>query len=238
MVDNCDYSAPASKTRLERMQEIWASYKTKPFVLLGNDLSDLGAESGEGEDERPRKYKSPIVKVGYPVYNGIGLLGYSNLPLTNRFWVVDAASHLLYCGEDERRATELAVIALTDERVPPTSKAYEALLAFELEELPGKALARIAEFRKHFPEKAASYDERYVELKAREAVVRLAKLEALARQVKDYNPKARKGPRFNRNQVSGLINQYEDLKRDSDPKVVQEAKNCLADLKWAAAAMK
>ena len=251
LVDSRDYGARGVEigAHLERMGDIWRSYKSKQFVLLGNHL---------GESMMKAESVAKAAGVSYPVYtnvvidvrsvrmpkgtNTVAQTATTNdfiiAATTNKFCVIDAAGNVRYVGGDDRKATELVVLALTDEQVPPDAETYRKLLDYELVNLPGKALVRFEEFRKRFPEAAWDYQAAAEALKTREECVRLAKLEAFSRQAKDYNPKVKKGKRITRTAIEAKIATFKDLKESDDPMVVQEAKNCLADLVWAAAAMR
>ena len=119
-----------------------------------------------------------------------------------------------------------------------------AYFDFEARALPGRAINDLAEVKKDkrvsasAGYKAASKElaAREKELKANPAYVRLAKLEQLAAQVREYNPANKRARvKFTKAKIEAEAKKYADLKESEDPVVAREAKNCLADLAWAAA---
>ena len=66
--------------------------------------------------------------------------------------------------------------------------------------------------------------------------MRLAKLEQLVAQVREYSPANKRARvKFTKAKIETEAKKYADLKESEDPVVAREAKNCLADLAWAAA---
>lgn len=230
LVCRWESKSEAGRDALVRLQQVWQSYKSKPFVLLGSCI-DGGASA-----------KSFVEGKGitFPVYSGAGLSegapAYEKKPY---FYLVDASGRLSYKGTDERRAEEAVVIALTNYASPPDAAYWKRLIDSEVDVLPGRAYLHMVEFRKRFPAEGAAYDERFKEFKSRSEVVKLAQLEAFSEKAKDFDPHAGKqklGALLSK--ISTTMRVYEAFKGHGDPLVVQEAKNCLADLKWAEIALK
>ena len=73
-------------------------------------------------------------------------------------------------------------------------------------------------------------------LKSNPVFARLAKLESFSSSVKDSN-RSKKRQKVSKAQVMQKIKEFEDLKTHENPVVSREAKNCLADLAYAAAEM-
>ena len=61
LLDRRDYGDPSLKAAIEQLQTLWATYKTKPFILLGSHNGKLSAKKAE---EALKK-----LGVTYPVYN-------------------------------------------------------------------------------------------------------------------------------------------------------------------------
>ena len=231
----CRWGAKSEEGResLARLQQVWQSYKSKPFVVLGSHVE------GEGSLAQAKSFVKESA-ITYPVYAEAGLE--KDAPHFKRvpyFYVVDATGRVFYKGMDERRAEEAVVISLTNYASPPDAAYWSRLIDSEIDVLPGRAYMHLQEFRKKFPSDAKAYDDRFKNLKARSEVVKMAQLEAFSARAKDFDPNASKG------KLQGLLakiksasDAYEAFKGHSDPVIVQEAKNCLADMKWAEAAIK
>ena len=101
-------------------------------------------------------------------------------------------------------------------------------------------MLRLGEFKKKFPAEAKEYAEKERALKAVPDVKKLSELVEFAKKSKDMRAfdtkKSAQRQRFQKlvkDAISGT--KYNSLLESSDPRVVQEAKNSLADLKWTAA---
>lgn len=208
------------------LETLWKAYKSKPFVLVGSHLGARGEEAKAALAE---------AHVSYPVYAGAAVEG-QKPPEAGVMTVIDAAGRTVVRTRDLHRAEEALVSAIAAEAAPSSAAAYRRYVDYELSVLPGKAYNRLKEFRQRFPSAATAYDEAWDRLELREEVTRLAKLERLTRQVKDMDE--RRAMKVDRALVERIIAAYEDLKTSADPLVVQETKNCIAELKWAAATMK
>lgn len=92
---------------LPRMEEIWNSFKTKPFVLLGSHRQRRDAEA-----------VAELVKkngLTYPIYQGAGIEGEpSNGGGVPFIYVVDARGKVVYSGRSDRDALGAVVNALSD----------------------------------------------------------------------------------------------------------------------------
>lgn len=223
----------ASRDALPRMEKVWQSYKMKSFVLLGSHGSGNG--SVPAAQSAVREYG-----LTYPVYGGADIK--DGVPLSDRipyYYVVDATGHVAFSGTDGRLAEAAVVNALTNLASPPDIGSWRRLIDFELDVLPGRAYLHLMEFRKRFPAAAKAYDEVYRRLRADAEVVKLARLEAFSREAKDFDPNAKTHvARSMLQKIGRTVKAYESLKESDDPVKVQEAKNCLADLIWAAIALK
>lgn len=234
LVDRWGLGCPPCRKLLPRVEELWRSFRTKPFVVLG------GHCRGWGDAEGIQKLAKDL-GLTYPIYEDAGLADdepqFSGIPF---LYVVDETGKVLYKGHDERLATQVLVTALTDMEAPKNLEQWKRFLDFELENLPGRAYLRLAEFKKKFPAEAKEYAGREKELKAVPDVKKLAELVEFAKKSKDmrqFDPKKKmqrqKFEKLVKDAISG--SKYNSLLGSKDPRVVQEAKNSLADLKWTAA---
>lgn len=202
----------------QRLEEVWSSFKTKSFVLLG-------------------AYASAPQGVTFPVYAAATRDGAPLSPLV----LFDATGRIVYSGADVNAATEALVTALTDFAAPPTVVAFRALLNFELENLPAHATIRYAAFQKAHPEEARDYAARLDEIAKTPNLKALVALVRLAETVKDARTLDAKKDAHVRSRVLKRIDEaerkYAFLKVAEDPRVAQEAKNALADLAWAKATL-
>lgn len=202
-----------------RMEEIWTSFKMKPFVLIGT--FDKAPKGGS-----------------FPVYAQAGMEGKTS---TKAVYVVDQIGRVRYVGADERRATEAVVTLLTDLESPKTEAQYRQFLDYEIENLPGQACLRYLDFKKRHPASAKDYAARCEALGKDADVKKLVELVKLARAVKDIRTFDAKKERLQKSRLQTKIKEalakYASLKESENPLVVQEAKNALADLAWAKAAL-
>ena len=234
LVDRWGVNCPPCRQMLPRVEEIWQSFKTKPFVVLGGHCAGWGDAAG---------VKALVKEHGltYPIYEDAGLAAleprFNAIPF---LYVVDETGKVVYKGHDERAATQAIVTALTDMEAPRNADEWRRFLDFELEYLPGKAYMRLAEFKKKFPNEAKAYAEKERELHAIPDVKKLAELVDFARKAKDmrkFGEKQQgKQKRYEKLVKDALASpKYKPLLESANPFVVQEAKNALADLKWTAA---
>ena len=205
--------------QMARMEQVWQSFKTKSFVLVG-----AGAEKDAA--------------CTFPQYRGAGLA--ADEP-SEPIYVVGATGKVLYKGGDERAATESVVMALTDLDAPRSLAQWKEFLDFEFANLPAHAYVRFAAFKKKFPSAAKGYADKVLELRAVKNVDKVAKLVALAKQakdMKDLGPKKKMQQAKMVKAVKAAIPKYKPLLKDiADERLLQEAKNALADLTWKAVEM-
>jgi len=220
----------ASREMLPRMEEIWKSFKTKPFVLLA------AHGAGRGEADAVKAFVEEN-RFTYPIYEGAGLSeGEPDVQGVPFIYVVDETGKVRYKGKDERLATERLVTLLTDMEAPKNVEMWESFLDYEMKVLPGRAYLRLSEFRKKFPNEARKYDEDYKRLKNDAEVQKLAKLVAFAKMAKDFDPSNKKTKgKVTRSKIGMAIQMYEEplVRKCKNELIVQEAKNAIADLKWA-----
>lgn len=232
LVDCRDYGSRSSAEAMQRMEEAWNIFKMKQFVLIGSHRGAAGKEKirriVEGLD------------LTYPIYADAGLADVDNEPRGKEsddgyLYVLESTGKVVYRGVDDRRAFGVVAGALMAQRGPQTPKQWKHYIDFDIDVLPGRALLELEEFRKAFPKEAAAYDEAYARLSSDEEVKRLAKLERLARQAKDYDFKDAAARRLSTEKVDLAIRQFADLKASARDVVSQEAKNCIAELMWTSA---
>lgn len=241
LLDRRDYSDPANAQAIKRLQAIWATYKTKPFILLGSHNGEGGA-----------KVEAAVKKLGvtYPVYTGAWFEKPEWKPedaemmqkvfedKTPVICVFDSTMRKrLYYGRDDHAAQGVVPSALMAASRPMTAKQFQFLLDWEVENLPGKAYLRLKEFRSQFPKDAASYGAFWEKASGGDEIKRLAKLVELSRLVKDRDASASASQRITPQVLEKTIEKYSDLKQSADPAVAQEAKNALADIKFAASTL-
>lgn len=234
LVDRWGVNCPPCRRMLPRMEEIWQSFKTKPFVVLGGHCAGWGDAAG---------VKALAAEHGltYPIYEDAGLATqeprFDAIPF---LYVVDETGKIVYRGHDERAATQAIVMALTDMESPRDLAQWKRFLDFEVEYLPGKAYLRLAEFKKKFPAEAKAYAAKEREIRAIPDVRKLAELVDFARKAKDMRKFGEK-QQGQRRRYEQLVRdalssaKYKPLLESANPFVVQEAKNAFADLKWTAA---
>lgn len=231
MVDCRDYGVRSCIEPARRMQSTWNTFKMKPFVLIGSHRGEAGGEKIKRIAER--------LGITYPLYKDAAFPpAESGEAVNGRIYVVEPTGKVLYRGVDDRRACGVVASVLMSMRSPQTAKQWKHYLDFYVDVLPGQALLALREFRKDFPEEAKAYDEAWERLSRDKDVVKLAKLVKLAHQAKDYDFSDREARRLSPEKIEFAIEKFSDLKESSDPAVVQEAKNYLAELVWTSANLK
>lgn len=234
LVDRWGLGCPPCRKLLPRVEEIWRSFRTKQFVVIGGHCEGWGDADGV-------KKLAAENGLTYPIYEGAGLAAgepaFSAIPF---IYVVDETGKVVYMGHDERNATQAVVTALTDMESPKNVAQWRKFLDWELENLPGRAYLRLKEFKKKFPKEAKEYAAKERELLAIPDVKKLSELVEFAKKAKDvreFGEKKKvqraKYEKLVKDAISGT--KYASLMESADPRVVQEAKNSMADLKWTAA---
>ena len=215
---------------LSALEEVWTNFKTKQLVVLGGPLG--------GADEAVKR-QLDAAKVSFPVYSGAALARnqpiYKSLPF---IYVVDETGKVVYLGRDDRNATQAVVSALTDLESPRSVKQLRRFLDYELDHLPCRGFLRLRDFRKKYPEEVRAYEPKAKELLAIPNLKKVAELVEFAKKAKDppvFRPEEKEKRAKYRELVEGVISSCEVFKSHPDPRVAQEAKNALADLKWAQA---
>lgn len=234
-VDCRDYGDKSCVESVRSMEEAWRTFKMKPFVMIGSHRGEAGAE----------KIKRIAEGLGltYPIYKDADIARTqeqkdADPERTGFVYIVEATGKILYRGKDERRAYGVVASALMAMRSPQTPKQWKHFIDFDVDVLPGRAMLEIEEFRKAFPNDAKVYDSIWEKFSANEDIQRVAKLERLTLQAKDYDFRDAAARRLSPEKVDLAISSFADLKTSKNPAVAQEAKNCIAELMWTAAALK
>lgn len=242
LLDRRDYGSMTQAAAIKQLQSIWATYKTKPFVLVG---SHHGSSSKEQVEETLKK-----LGVTYPVYNDVRLVKpdatEQELEVMKAAWekpepsitIVDSTlRRKLYVGKDDRASQGVVGSALMAVSTPPGAKQYQFLLDYEIEKLPGRAFLRLKEFRERFPKEAAKYAADWERMSEDNEIKKLAKLVELSRLVKDRDRTTKTSQKITPEVLEKAIEKYSELKQSKNPNIAQEAKNALADIKWSEATL-
>lgn len=233
LVDRWGAKCPPCRALLPRVEDIWQSFKTKPFVVLGGHCKGWGTADEVAELITEHK-------LTYPVYEGAGLAtGEPKFDAIPFLYVVDETGKVVYLGRDERTATQAIVTALTDMEAPKNVAQWKRFLDYELEHLPCRGYLRLKDFRKKFQKEAKEYESKARELLAIKDLKKVADLVEFAKKAKDppvFGPKDKAKKAKYEKLVNDMVSKGEAFKSHPDPRVAQEAKNALADLKWTQAA--
>ena len=232
LVDRWGAKCPPCRALLPRVEELWKSFKAKPFVALG------GHCKGWGDAEEVKRLIASN-KLTYPVYEDAGLaVGEPSFDAIPYLYVVDETGKVVYRGRDERTATQAIVTALTDMESPRDLAQWKRFLDYELEHLPCRALIRLREFKKKFPKDVRAYEPQAKELLKIPDLKKVTDLIEFARKAKDppvFGPKDKAKRDKYEKLVKDVLAKCEAFKAHPDPRVAQEAKNAIADLKWTQA---
>ena len=234
-LDYRDYGDKSGVDAMRRLEEVWQTFKMKPFVLIGSHRGTAGAEK--------IKRIAEGLKLTFPIYKEADIVRTEEQKKTDPvhigfMYIIGGTGRILYCGTDDRRASGVIASALISMRSPTTVKQWKHYIDHDIKVLPGKAYVEIEEFRKTHPKEAAAYDEVWAKFNEDSDIRRVAKLERIAQQAKDYDFKDANAKRLNLEKVEKAIELSADLKKSENPFVAQEAKNCIADLTWTAAMLK
>ena len=107
LIDNWGVNCPPCRESLPRIQEIWQSFKSKPFVIIGSHC----------QGKQPDKVKELVEanKLTYPMYERVGLAeGAPEFRAIPFIYVVNHRGRVVFSGHSDREATEALVTAITD----------------------------------------------------------------------------------------------------------------------------
>ena len=232
LVDRWGARCSPCRALLPRVEDVWQSFKTKSFVVLGGHCKGWGTADEVAELITEHK-------LTYPIYEDAGLAtGEPKFDAIPFLYVVDETGKVVYLGRDERNATQAIVTALTDMEAPKNLEQWKRFLDYELEHLPCRGYLRLRDFRKKFPKEAKAYEAKAKELAAIPDLKKVADLVEFAKKAKDppvFGPKDKAKKAKYEKLVGDEIDKCEGLKAHPDPRIAQEAKNALADLKWTQA---
>lgn len=235
LLDCRNYGEKQNFEAIRKLQEVWTSYKTKPFVVIGSHRGEQSAKLMAAILER--------LGVTYPVYDGamIEELKETDKPTA---YVIDATGRCVYAG-NIRSASAVVASSILTAASPTSVRQWRDLLSFEIDNLPGQALLRLkdlqtkpvvrSELAAKYPEDLARFDAAYERLKGDAEVRKLAKLVEISRLVKDRDTAAAK--KLTRASVENQMEKFAALKDSENALVVQEAKNALVELKIVAASL-
>ena len=232
LVDRWGAHCPPCRALLPRVEEVWQSFKTKPLVILGGHCKGWGS----AEEVKALIEEN---KLSYPVYEDAGLAsGEPKFDAIPFLYVVDETGKVVYLGRDERTATQAIVSALTDMESPRNLAQWKRFLDYELEHLPCHGYLRLREFRKKFPKEAKEYESKAKELLAIKDLRKVVELVEFSKKAKDppvFGPKDKAKKAKYEKLVDDVLSKSDAFKTHPDPRVAQEAKNAIADLKWTQA---
>lgn len=124
LVDCWGVNCPPCRALLPRMQELWKSFKNKPFVLVGSHR----------QGRQPEKVKELVEanKLTFPIYDYFGIAegepSFRGIPF---LYVVNHRGKVVYSGHDERAATEALVTAIGEIGAPTTLCGGVSLVRFK-----------------------------------------------------------------------------------------------------------
>ena len=231
LVDCRDYSKTSSIEAARQLQTLWETFKSKPFVLIG---------SHRFGDKEVAKRRIAELKLTYPVYADAALA--ENEPgdgwQGEFLYAIEPVGRRILYTTELKKATSKVGNAIMAVRVHDSPAQYRYFLDWEIAVLPGQALNTLQDFQKAFPKAfTAEYAAKLKEFSADKEIADLAKLENICRQARDYDVGARGAKKLTASRVEAIIAKFSYLKSSANPFVVQEAKNCLADLKWLQASL-
>lgn len=216
---------------LPRAEEVWRNFKTKPFVLLGSHCAGTAS---------PSEVRSLLEENGvtFPVYEGAA---HSSADPQSRlyplFYVVDATGKIVYTGTREHNAVQAVVIALTDLQSPRNAVQLGRYLDFEIAELPASAHLRLKHLREKEPQLASRYESEWLRLDADVQVKKVSRIVEVTRRLKDFAPKTPADTRRYPSKIREALSRFSNLKDITDPRLLREAKNSIAELKWLEASL-
>ena len=242
LLDCRDYADASNADALQRLQNVWRTYASKPFVVLG-------CHTGQSNRAAAAKLASRL-GITYPVYEGAYISGEDEdgQPPARLVVVVDAtATRIVYSGKDDRQATGVCGDAIFSAKRPSGPNQWKRILDYEVKCLPGSAYLRmkdlgtskndLKELAQKYPEDMKRYVKAFAEYKKSNEVKKLAELVAAARLLKDRDPTAKNTRKFTKADLARLEAKYASLKSSEDPRIAQEAKNCLYDIQCVKATL-
>jgi hypothetical protein len=216
---------------LPRAEEIWRNFKTKRFSLIGSHAPGWNS---------PSEIRSLLEEnsVTFPVYEGAALESGDPQSESVPYWyVVGPTGSVVYRGTREHNAVQAVVTALTDLDSPRNEMQFRKFLDFEIAEMPAHAHLRLKSLREKDDAAAGRYDAEWRQLDSDPEVRRVSRIVEVSRRLKDFAPKVPMDAKRYPGKVREALRRYSDLKGIADPRLVREAKNSIADLKWLEASL-
>lgn len=243
LLDVRDYSDEADASVMKQLQNIWAAYKSKPFVALGSHV-------GPGDKAEASNLVRKL-HLTYSVYSDVALKDGSgdNVRLAHGIHVFDSTGRRIFSGKDARQAMGVVGSAVFAACIPPSPKQWKAVLDYEIANLPGQAYLRIRDLKTNhkgvlreltaaYPDDVKRYAKIWREYGDNGEIKKLAKLVETAMLVKDRDKTSRASRRLSASALENVIRQYSALAKSDDPAIAQEAKNSIAELKFVQAELK
>lgn len=231
IVDCRDYGSDSSAAVAKALQNIWNTYRSKEFMVLGSHRG--GASSHEVKEFMKKN------GITYPVCRNAMLSVGEPEGMTDYLYVMDTTlSRRLYAGADPQKAAGVAASAIAAHTAPVGRRHTKKLVEFECANLPAHAYLRIRQMRKEEPDRADAFRDRFEEISKIDRIDEVAKLVRLSMFAKDRDSSSGNASRITAPVLDAAVEKFSELKNHPSPAVVQEVKNALADLKWAAAAIR
>lgn len=106
LVENWGADREESCEVQSRMQQLWTSFKTKPFVIIGSHCTGKATE----------KVAAVVAakKLTFPMYEKAGLAEGPEFKALPYFYVVNHRGRVVYSGSQDRDAEEALVTAIAD----------------------------------------------------------------------------------------------------------------------------
>jgi hypothetical protein len=216
---------------LAKAEEVWRNFKSKPFVMLG---------SGQMDSASPSEMRSLIEEnlVSFPVYEEAALavegLQAKKAPY---FYVVNPLGKIIYSGAKEHYALQAVVIGLTDLASPRNADQLKRFIEYEIAELPASAHLRLKILREKDPGAAAPYEEQWRKLDSDVQVRKVSRIVEVVKRLKDFAPRVPADTRRYPAKVKEALSRFSNIKDITDPRLVREVKNSIAELKWLEASL-
>jgi hypothetical protein len=231
IVDCRDYGSDSSAAVAKALQNVWNTYRGKAFMVLG---SHRGSSSSQKVKEFMKKNA-----ITYPVCKNAMLSNGEPEGMIDYIYVMDTTlTRRLYAGADPQKAAGVAASAIAAYVAPVGKRHTKKIVEFECENLPGHAYLRLKEMQKEDPVRADAFAEKFAAISKIEKIEEVAKLVQLSLFVKDRDSTSKSSSRITAPVLDAAVEKFSGLKNHASVAVVQEVKNALADLKWAAAAIK
>ena len=138
-IDYRDYGDKGGADAMRRLEELWQTFKMKPFVLIGSHRGTAGAEK--------IKRIADGLKLTFPIYKEADIVRTEEQKATDPvhigfMCIVGGTGRILYCGNDDRRAAGFIASALISMRSPTTPKQWKHYIDYDINVLPGRRISK------------------------------------------------------------------------------------------------